>query len=150
MIIEIKKALLEGYNLESIVEAVHANHPELSKSKSGTTLGYTRPQIKANRDDLAKSIRGTRRIRDEQRNRQTKAITKNDAEFHRTFANTMDNEARVQSQMGSKNIRSVTKEQYGAPNILEKMLGKKQSYIGDTARNNLFENKPRSIASAKQ
>ena len=31
MIIEIKKALLEGYNLESIVEAVHANHPNLNK-----------------------------------------------------------------------------------------------------------------------
>ena len=150
MKIEIKKALLEGYTLEAIVEAVHANHPELSKSKSGTTLGYTRPQIKANRDDLAKSIRGSRRIRDEQRNSQTKAITKNDAEFYRTFANTMDNEARVQSQMGSKNINSITKEQYQAPNALEKMLGKKQSFIGYGARTELFENKPRSIASAKQ
>ena len=31
MIIPIKQALLEGYTLEAIVEAVHANHPDYSK-----------------------------------------------------------------------------------------------------------------------
>ena len=31
MKIEIKKALLEGYSLEAIVEAVHANHSNLNK-----------------------------------------------------------------------------------------------------------------------
>ena len=31
MIIPIKQALLEGYNLETIVEAIHANHSNLNK-----------------------------------------------------------------------------------------------------------------------
>lgn len=151
MKLEIKQALLEGHTPEVIVEAVHANHPELSKSKTGTTLGYTRPQIQANRGDLAKSIKGSRRIRDDQRNNQNNTkIKKDEAEFHRKFANQMDNESRVKSQMGSENKNLFTKEQYEAPNILGKMFGKKRSFIGDKAKSELFENKPRSIASAKQ
>lgn len=151
MQIEIKKALLEGYAPEVIVEAVHANHPEISKSKTGTAFGYTRPQIQANRNDLAKSIKGSRRVRDEQRTSQNNSIAyKDEAEFHRKFANQMDNEARVKSQLGSIDKNLPTKEQYEAPSRLEKLLGRKQSFIGDHAKRELFNNKPRSIASAKE
>ena len=31
MLIPIKQALLEGYTLEAIAEAVHANHPDFNK-----------------------------------------------------------------------------------------------------------------------
>ena len=43
MKIEIKKALLEGYTLEAIVEAVHANHPDYSKK---TGLSSKRNELK--------------------------------------------------------------------------------------------------------
>ena len=33
MIIPIKQALLEGYTLETIIEAIHANHPQLNKRR---------------------------------------------------------------------------------------------------------------------
>ena len=33
MQINIKQLILEGYTLEAIVEAVHANHPQLDKSR---------------------------------------------------------------------------------------------------------------------
>ena len=151
MKVQIKKALLEGHTPEVITEAVHANHPEISKSKTGTAFGYTRPQIQANRNDLAKSIKGSRRVRDEQRTSQNNSIAyKDEAEFHRKFANQMDNEARVKSQLGSDDKNLPTKEQYEAPSRLEKLLGRKQSFIGDHAKRELFDNKPRSIASAKE
>lgn len=148
MKLEIKQALLEGHAPEVIVEAVHANHPELSKSKTGTTLGYTRPQIQANREALAKSIKGTRQIRDTHRNKQNNAkIKKDEAEFHRNYANDLDNTARSKSQSGGT---LDAKERYTEPNILQKMMGKDKVYIGSKKDNELYENKPRSIASAKQ
>ena len=150
MLIPIKQALLEGYNLESIVEAVHANHPNLSKTKTGTSLGYTKPQIQTNRDDLAKSIRHTRKLRDVSRKKQNWESQKDNAEYNRRVGNRMDNEARVQSQMGSTNSDLRTKEQYRAPSALEKMVGKKQSYISDDKVSALLRDKPRAISSAKE
>lgn len=53
--IEIKKALLEGYAPEVIVEAVHANHPTLDKNK---------PENKINRMLLKDDIKSSRTQRD--------------------------------------------------------------------------------------
>ena len=61
MQIEIKKALLEGYTPEVIVEAVHANHPKLNKRN---------PYTKAYRDVVAQEISGYRKDRDQFRNKE--------------------------------------------------------------------------------
>ena len=58
MIIPIKQALLEGYTLEAIVEAVHANHPNLNKSrlKDPATSYIEGKQIEKNRKKLTDDI----------------------------------------------------------------------------------------------
>ena len=77
MKIQIKKALLEGYTPEVIVEAVHAG----TVYEKGTALG------KMNRPELAQSITSNRKTRDEFR-----------AYNQEKFANTHDNLARIKSQ----------------------------------------------------
>ena len=81
MKIEIKKALLEGYSLEAIVEAVHANHPELSKKNSGNIPA---------RNEVAKLILVNRSFKKEDP----------------THANYYDNNARFISQTGNLGLNT--------------------------------------------
>ena len=94
MIIPIKQALLEGYNLETIIEAVHANHPNLNKSrlKDPTTSYKEGKEIEKNRKELRDDIRHSRSMRDDLR--KWDAMGKETAKD----ANYWDNDARGKSQ----------------------------------------------------
>lgn len=81
MKIEIKQALLEGYNPEVIVEAVHANHPELNKKNSGNLNS---------RNQLANELKTYRKERSNFRN-----------ENRNDLANNRDNYSRVRSSTGA-------------------------------------------------
>ena len=82
MKIEIKNLLLEGYSPEAIVEAVHANHPDLDKRN---------PKNLPKRTEIAHSINSNIKMRDTFRK-----LGKDDR------ANINDNLARYQSNTGKK------------------------------------------------
>ena len=122
MKIEIKKALLEGYTLEAIVEAVHANHPDYSK-KTG---------LSSKRNELKDRILETRK----------------DSKFMKKFgenqaSNLLDNKARAISQ-DPHNAFPV--EQSREAQKFNKHP-ESQNYSTNTEA---FQNKPRVISSAKQ
>ena len=98
MIIPIKQALLEGYDLESIVEAVHANHPNLNKRRlKDPATSYTDGKaIEQNRKELRDNIKVSRGFRDDLR--KSNAMGKETAKD----ANYWDNDARGKSQTGGK------------------------------------------------
>ena len=122
MIIPIKQALLEGYNLEAIVEAVHANHPDYSK-KTG---------LPSKRNELKDRILETRK----------------DSKFMKKWgdsrnSNFLDNKARAISQ-DPHNAFPV--EQSREAQKFNKHP-ESQNYSTNTEA---FQNKPRVISSAKQ
>ena len=82
MQLQIKTILLEGYDPEVIIEAVHANHSDLNKRI---------PENKQNRNDKALIINGNTKMRDTFRK-----LGKDDR------ANVNDNIARYQSNTGKK------------------------------------------------
>ena len=81
MKIQIKQALLEGHTPEVIVEAVHANHPELNKMNSGNIPA---------RNKVAELIRSTRSFKKEDP----------------INANYYDNNARFISQTGNLGLNT--------------------------------------------
>lgn len=93
MIIEIKKALLEGYSYEEITEAVHANHPNLNKKN---------PENSENRKKLVDDIRKSRRTRDEYRKEAANIPYGGYKRELNQKANYYDNNARGESQTGGK------------------------------------------------
>ena len=122
MKIEIKKALLEGYTLEAIVEAVHANHPDYSK-KTG---------LSSKRNELKDRILETRK----------------DSKFMKKFgenqaSNLLDNKARAISQ---NPYNAFPVEQSREAQNFNKHP-ESQNYSTNTEA---FQNKPRAISSAKQ
>ena len=122
MKIEIKKALLEGYTLEAIVEAVHANHPDYSK-KTG---------LSSKRNELKDRILETRK--------DSKFMKKLGDSRHSNF---LDNKARAISQ-DPHNAFPV--EQSREAQKFNKHP-ESQNYSTNTEA---FQNKPRVISSAKQ
>ena len=98
MIIPIKQALLEGYTLETIVEAIHANHPNLNKRllKDPATSYKEGKEIEKNRKELRDDIKHSRGMRDDLRKWDT--MGKETAKD----ANYWDNDARGKSQTGGK------------------------------------------------
>ena len=94
MIIPIKQALLEGYDLEAIVEAVHTNHPQLNKRRlKDPATSYTDGKaIEQNRKELRDNIKVSRGFRDDLR--KSNAMGKETAKD----ANYWDNDARGKSQ----------------------------------------------------
>lgn len=86
--IQIKKALLEGHAPEEIVEAVHANHPDLNKELF-TSMA---------RNDLAGSIKSARISRDTFRKKEKD-----------NFANIEDNYARKLSREGGTKTPIINK-----------------------------------------
>ena len=155
MIIPIKQALLEGYDLEAIVEAVHANHPELSKKNPLNT----RP-----RERLKNELGQLRRERDEYRK-----------DGQTSYANNHDNYARFRSSTGAfgeysrdpmhnitgASVRTGVKRIVNDPNIVnmeknnELHTGLKiylPSYHKENQKTivNKMEVSPRTFSSAKQ
>ena len=108
--------ILEGYSYEEITEAVHANHPNLDKrivinreklygtgfKKNGTNehMSYNGGTVSNNRNELANSIRESRKFRDEARSN----ITGNPnmpGESYNIHDNKLhDNIARAKSRFG--------------------------------------------------
>ena len=155
MKIQIKKALLEGHTPDVIVEAVHANHPELSKKNSLNT----RP-----RKRLANELGQLRRERDEYRK-----------DGQAMYANNHDNYARFRSSTGAfgeysrdpmhnitgASIRTGIKRISNDPNIVNMEKNNElhtglKIYLPSYNRENqkVLEDKmmksPRTFASAKQ
>ena len=122
MIIPIKQALLEGYTLEAIVEAVHVNHPDYSK-KTG---------LSSKRNELKDRILETRK----------------DSKFMKKFgenqaSNLLDNKARAISQ-NPYNAFPVEQSRE-----MQK-FNKKPELQNYATEYGPFKNKPRVISSAKQ
>ena len=122
MIIPIKQALLEGYTLEAIVEAVHVNHPDYSK-KTG---------LSSKRNELKDRILETRK----------------DSKFMKKFgenqaSNLLDNKARAISQ-DPYNAFPVEQSRE-----MQK-FNKKPELQNYATEYGPFKNKPRVISSAKQ
>lgn len=139
MKIEIKKALLEGYSLEAIVEAVHANHPNLNKKHfKDPNLSYKEgKQIEQNRKRLADEIKVSRKYRDGFRklsSNQEKARGNDDALQFEKYANHNDNIARALSQTGG-NGSFRTKELNG---------------VDFSKRDKIMKSTPQIISSAKK
>ena len=122
MIIPIKQALLEGYTLEAIVEAVHANHPDYSK-KTG---------LSSKRNELKDRILETRK--------DSKFMKKLGDSRHSNF---LDNKARAISQ---DPYNAFPVEQSREAQNFNKHP-ESQNYSTNTEA---FQNKPRVISSAKQ
>lgn len=105
MQINIKQMILEGYSYDEITEAVHANHPNLNKSRlKDPNLSYKEgKQIEQNRKRLADEINGLRKYRDGFRklsSNQEKALGNDNAIQFKKYANHDDNIARALSQTG--------------------------------------------------
>ena len=127
MIIPIKQALLEGYSLEAIVEAVHVNHPDFNKK---TALRSDR--IRSNRNELKDRILEARK----------------DSKFMKKLgdsrnSNFLDNKARAISQ-----------DPYNAFPVEQsremQKFNKKPELQNYATEYGPFKNKPRVISSAKQ
>ena len=139
MKIEIKKALLEGYSLEAIVEAVHANHPNLNKSrlKDPTTSYKEGKEIEQNRKKLANEMRTLRSSRDgfrELSSNPEKIWKHEEARQFEKYAIHNDNSARARSQTG------------GRTGVLPKEL----KPFNDLESLKIMKNVPRVISSANQ
>ena len=140
MIIPIKQALLEGYTLEAIVEAVHANHPHLNKSRfKDKNLTYSAgKEIEKNRSALADNIKRMRSSRDNARKEDTTMVksflltSPELKEIKNRDANFKDNEARAKSQTGG----------FGSANELK--------HFDDQKYMRIMRNVPRIISSAKE
>ena len=140
MIIPIKQALLEGYDLESIVEAVHANHPNLNKRrlKDPTTSYIDGKTVENNRKKLTNDIKRMRSSRDNARKEDTTMVksflltSPELKEINNRDANFKDNEARAISQTGG----------FGSANELK--------HFDDQKYMRIMRNVPRVISSAKQ
>ncbi len=105
MIIPIKQALLEGYTLETIVEAVHANHKHLDKRrlKDPNTSYVEGKAIEKNRKELRDDIKASISTRDKFRKSAADAGKNELFDNGRTRtreANYWDNDARGKSQTG--------------------------------------------------
>ena len=136
MIIPIKQALLEGYTLETIVEAIHANNKQLDKRrlKDPKTSYAEGKKIEQNRKALHDDIKDQRNHRDFNRKLATDPNWA-DAKREKTEGgNYFDNFARARSQTGGR-TPSRTKE-------FENFDGKKIDKI--------IHNVPRVISSAKE
>ena len=137
MKIEIKKALLEGYSLESIVEAVHANHPNLNKRrlKDPTTSYIAGKEIEKNRKSLVTDIKSMRGLRDDLRkNAADGKGSEHNVRARTQEANLFDNNARAKSQIGGEgSIRAVELKHFNFPEALK-----------------TIQNAPRIISSAKK
>ena len=90
MIINFKGLISEGYSFSDILEAVHINHKELNKKNPGT---------KENRTQLAKEIKGYKKLRDEASNL-AKTTTGNKQLEHTINKNGYNNLARAKSNGG--------------------------------------------------
>ena len=137
MKIEIKKALLEGYTLEAIVEAVHANHPHLNKSRfKDKNLTYSAgKEIEKNRKSLATDIKSMRGLRDDLRkNAADGKGSEHNVRARTQEANLFDNNARARSQIGGEGSgRAVELKPFDFPEAIK-----------------IIQNAPRVISSAKQ
>jgi len=113
---KIKRLIEEA--MQEIEEAVHRNHPDLDKRKTGS--GPEANQVRKNRKELADATRAERRERDKLRNNsggisglfkgnQNREITKNVNNRNATMA---DNTARYMSQMGNKYERFIDKNSH--------------------------------------
>ena len=127
MIIPIKQALLEGYTLEAIAEAVHVNHPDFNKK---TTLRSDR--IRSNRNELKDRILEARK----------------DSKFMKKLgdsrnSNFLDNKARAISQ--DPHNAFPVEQSREAQNFNKRP--ESQNYSTNTEA---FQSKPRLISSAKQ
>ena len=148
MKIEIKKALLEGTLPDQIItEAVHTNHPTLSKDKRDSRFtSYTRGnQIQLNRDHLAQSIKNSRKSRDYNRS----------IDDH-SSANYSDNFARGISQTGKTTTSEVIHGPTGAKE-LSNFSSRNKSYTGKAnikektdPMGSVVSSNPRLISSAKK
>ena len=138
MLIPIKQALLEGYTLEAIVEAVHANHPHLNKSRfKEKKLKYSAgKEIEQNRSALAKSIRDDRSGRDFARSVEISTSPENPLtrENARNVSNYSDNAARTKSQNG-----------LAGSGVAKEMLD-----FSVDKRNTILSTIPRIVSSARQ
>ena len=137
MIIPIKQALLEGYSLESIVEAVHANHPQLNKRrlKDPATSYKEGKEIEKNRKALHDDIKDQRKHRDFNRKLATD-LNWADAKREKTeMGNYFDNFARARSQTGGR-AQSRTKEF--------------ENFDDYQKTDKIIQNVPRVISSAKK
>ena len=137
MLIPIKQALLEGYNLESIVEAVHANHPHLNKSRfKDKNLTYSAgKEIEKNRKSLATDIKSMRGLRDDLRkNAADGKGSEHNVRSRTQEANLFDNNARARSQIGGEGSgHAVELKPFNFPEAIK-----------------IIQNAPRVISSAKQ
>ena len=139
MIIPIKQALLEGYSLEAIVEAVHTNHPNLNKRrlKDPATSYIEGKEIEQNRKKLADDIKELRGYRDRARKNATTWKESNpEASRKKTKdANEWDNDARTKSQNGGER---------GFPKA------KELKPLSNSKALRIMQNVPRIISSAKK
>ena len=137
MQINIKQMIQEGYNLEAIVEAVHANHPHLNKSRfKDKNLTYSAgKEIEKNRKSLVTDIKSMRGLRDDLRkNAADGKGSEHNVRARTQEANLFDNNARAKSQIGGEgSIRAVELKHFNFPEALK-----------------TIQNAPRVIASAKQ
>ena len=130
MLISIKQIIQEGYSyedvLQTIEEAVHANHPNLDKRN---------PENLSARKELAKEINTNRLSRDIERKRPG----------GENLANRNDNNARTMSQQGRKHVDATHSDEFIAlKNTGNSTGGKlKAPYAATRAY-------PRVISSAKQ
>ena len=139
MKIGIKQALLEGYSLESISEAIHANHPNLNKSrlKDPTTSYKEGKEIEQNRKKLANEMRTLRSSRDgfrELSSNPEKIWKHEEARQFEKYANHNDNSARALSQTGGRTG----------------VLAKEFKNFDIQKMNKIVKNVPRVISSAKE
>lgn len=142
MKIEIKQALLEGHSPEVIVEAVHANHPHLDKSKlKDKNLSYLAGKnIEQNRKDLADKIRNDRMGRDIARRAEIHSPENYSSSQNSQMKNSLDKKANYLDNRARKN------SQLG---VLSGGLAQELSNIKLNKRNEVQMAIPRVISSAK-
>ena len=140
MIIQIKQIIQEGYSyedvLQTIEEAVHANHANLNKKrlKDPTILYVEGKKIEKNRKELADSLKDGRRTRDEYR-KKAAILPKPQPIYTTQEANHIDNLTRAVSQSGGM-------ENYRLPKELK--------YVNAQKADEILRNVPRVISSAKK
>ena len=140
MLIPIKQIIQEGYSyedvLQTIEEAVHANHANLNKKllKNPKTSYAEGKKIEKNRKELADSLKDGRRTRDEYR-KKAAASGGSDPIYTTQEANHIDNLTRAVSQSGGM-------ENYRLPKELK--------YVNAQKADEISRNVPRVISSAKK
>ena len=139
MQINIKQLILEGYSYDEITEAVHANHPNLNKSrlKDPATSYIEGKAIENNRKSLANEISHLRLQRDGFRklsSNQEKARGNDGAIQFGKYANHEDNNARALSQTGGKSM----------------VYAKELKEFSNSEKDKIIKNVPRIISSANK